>query len=77
MPLILLRWIHNPEICDGGNGKALAAVTQSYVFKYHVKKVENWAILGIFQRRFSPMSSHLLPAGGVHFGNAPGHQPIL
>jgi hypothetical protein len=33
-------------------------------------------ISGPFQREFSPMSSYLLPAGGVYFGNVSGHQPI-
>lgn len=49
---ILLRWIHNPEISAGGNGAVLAVVTQSYVFKYHMKKNDNWAISGPFQREF-------------------------
>jgi hypothetical protein len=76
MRVILLRWIHKPEISAGWNGEALAAVTQSDVFKYHIKKNENWAISGPFQRQFSPMSSYLLPAGGVHFGTVSSHQPI-
>jgi hypothetical protein len=52
MRAILLRWIHNPEISAGRNGEALAAVTQSDVFKYHINKNENWAISGPFQRQF-------------------------
>jgi hypothetical protein len=52
MRVILPRWIHNPEISAGWNGEALAAVTQSDVFKYHIKKNENWAISGSFQRQF-------------------------
>ena len=76
MWMILLRWIYDPEINAGENGAALAAVTQSYVFKYHIKKIKNRAISGPFQREFSPISSHLLPAGGVHFGTVSCHQPI-
>jgi hypothetical protein len=52
MRVILPRWIHNPEISAGWNGEALAAVTQSDVFKYHIKKNENWAISVPFQRQF-------------------------
>jgi hypothetical protein len=37
MRVILLRWIHNPEISAGWNGAALAAMTQSDVFKYHIE----------------------------------------
>jgi hypothetical protein len=52
MRVILPRWIHNPEISAGWNGEALAAVTQSDVFKYHINKNENWAISVPFQRQF-------------------------
>jgi len=76
MLVILLRWINNPGINAGGNGAVLAAVTQSDVFKYRIKMIENWVFSGSFQREFSPMSSYLLSAGGVHFGNVSSHQPI-
>ena len=43
---------------DALYGEAPATITQSVFFKELVTKSENWAILGLFQAQFSPMSSH-------------------